>query len=166
MHKKSKVQMGGTHAWSPGDKIVFFCRAPIQSAAAQSMVVSWQQYFSKRAEGSIWGSTVEAWPWGMRTAWLPQRFASTLKGERDFAAPGFKSWQRLLPAALQYPLKKGSMIKAHPSVPYNQQLTTTRKAAIGSPPPPRFYYPASLCVGSKEQMSSLCLPPPFAHRKR
>lgn len=42
MHKRSKVQMGGTHAWSPGDKTVFFsCRTPIQFVAAQSMVVSW-----------------------------------------------------------------------------------------------------------------------------
>lgn len=109
---------------------------------------------------------MEAWPWGTETAWLPQRSASSLKGERDSAAPGFKSWQKSAPAAFQYPLKKVNTIKAHPSIPYNQRLTTTWTAAIGSPPLHRFYYPASLWVGSKEQMSSLCLPPPFAHRKR
>jgi len=40
-------------------------------------------------------------------AWLARRFASSLKGaQRDSESPGFKSWQRSVPASFQYPLRR------------------------------------------------------------
>lgn len=97
------------HEHSGQDNSGFVCRILFSLLQPRLWSYGAVKGSSRRGECSIWVSKAEASTQAEGRAWLPERFASPLKGaQRDSEPPGFKSWQRSVPASFQYPLRRST----------------------------------------------------------
>lgn len=111
-HNKSKMWMGGRACFESRGQDNFAFSAGLLFSLLQPRPWSYtgsEGLIQERRVQHLGQYSRGTYPEAKGRAWLPGRFASSLKGaQRDSESPGFKSWQRSVPASFQYPLRRST----------------------------------------------------------